>query len=389
MQPDFITIGIAAFCLAIWIYLIAARGRFWMASVRDDAQLPVPAGYPKVTAVIPARNEADCIAASVRSLLQQDYAGELSIVVVDDDSSDGTGDIVRRLVAEVPAGKTLQVIAGLGPPAGWTGKLWALNIGVARAGESEWTKYVLLTDADIVHAPDTISWLVRRAQADGRVLTSLMAKLRCDSFAERSHVPAFIYFFEMLYPFRWVNDPHTRTAGAAGGCMLVEYAALHAIGGIASVRNAQIDDCALARQLKTQGPIWLGLTGRVRSLRPYERFADVKAMVERSAYAQLGYSPLLLASAILGMSLVFVAPVLLALLGEGWTRWLGLGAWALMAISFVPLLRFYQRSPIWGAALPAIAFLYMMYTVISAYQHVRRRGGQWKGRVYAGAPSPQ
>src|SRR5581483_10312926 len=387
MRPDLITTSIAAACLTTWAYLLVARGRFWMASVRDSAKMPAPPVWPAVTAVIPARNEVDCIASAVRSLLQQDYEGPLSIIVVDDDSSDGTGTIVTRLAADAPAGRTVEVLTSLGPPRGWTGKLAALNAGLARAAQAGQPQYVLLTDADIAHAPDTLTWLVTQARAGGRVLISLMAKLRCESLAERSHVPAFIYFFEMLYPFRWVNALRSRTAAAAGGCMLVERAALNAIGGIASIRGALIDDCALARALKAQGPIWLGLTERVRSLRAYERFADVKAMVSRSAYAQLGYSPSMLALTVAGMLFVFVAPVLLTFFAEGLPRWLGVASWLLMTTSFVPILRFYRLSVLWAAALPGTALLYTMYTLSSAWQHLRRRGGQWKGRVYAGAPS--
>jgi hopene-associated glycosyltransferase HpnB len=246
-----------------------------------------------------------------------------------------------------------------------------------------------LTDADIVHAPDSVSSVVARACASGAVLTSLMAKLRCVTLAERSHVPAFVYFFEMLFPFRWVNRPDSRTAAAAGGCMLVRAAALGRIGGIASVHNALIDDCALARRLKAVGPIWLGLTERVRSLRPYADLAAVRQMISRSAYAQLGYSPWLLAATTAGMILVFLAPPLLALFAEGPARWLGVAVWALMALSFQPMLRFYRLLPVWGIALPGIALFYMVYTLDSAWRHLRRRGGEWKGRVHVDAPSMQ
>jgi len=382
-----LNVAIAALCLALWVYLIAARGRFWMAAVRDQARTPDPAQPPPVTAVIPARNEADFIAASVGSLLKQDYAGPLAVIVVDDDSSDGTADKAR---AAAGSERPLMVLSGEGPPPGWTGKLWSLQRGVDAAGRhSPPPEYILLTDADIVHAPDSVSSLVARARAGGTVLTSLMAKLRCESLAERSHVPAFVYFFEMLFPFRRVNRPDAATAAAAGGCMLVRADALRAIGGIASVRNALIDDCALARKLKSVGPIWLGLTDRVSSLRPYAGFAEVRQMVSRSAYAQLGYSPWLLAATTAGMALVFLAPPLLAVFADGLARWLGLTAWLLMALSFQPMLRFYRLSPLWGAALPGIAFLYMLYTLDSAYRHMRRRGGEWKGRVHANATSLQ
>lgn len=378
---------VAAACLALWAYLIAGRGLFWMAAVRDQARPANPVRWPSVTAVIPARNEADFIGESVHALLGQDYAGTLSIIVVDDDSDDGTADKAR---AAARSGRALTVLRGAGPPAGWTGKLWALNQGVDAADAStEKPEFILLTDADILHAPDSLSSLVARACASGTVLTSLMARLRCVTLAERSHVPAFVYFFEMLFPFRWVNRPDAGTAAAAGGCMLVRADALRQIGGIASVRNALIDDCALARKLKAVGPIWLGLTERVRSLRPYTGMAEVRQMISRSAYAQLGYSPWLLAATTAGMALVFLAPPLSALFAGGLARWFGLAAWLLMALSFQPMLRFYRLSPLWGVALPGIALLYMLYTLDSAWRHLRRRGGEWKGRVHANAPSLQ
>jgi hopene-associated glycosyltransferase HpnB len=220
-------------------------------------------------------------------------------------------------------------------------------------------------------------------------LTSLLAKLRCESLAERSHVPAFVFFFQMLFPFAWVGRSDFSTAAAAGGCMLMDADALRRCGGIENVRSALIDDCALAKAFKKCGPIWLGLTDRVRSMRAYEKFADVKRMISRSAYAELRYSPLLLALTIVGMALTFVAPPLLAVFGSGLERYLGLAAWAIMAALFQPTLRFYRVSPLWGAALPGIAFLYAYYTLDSAYRHLRKRGGMWKGRVYADALSPR
>jgi hopene-associated glycosyltransferase HpnB len=273
-------------------------------------------------------------------------------------------------------------------PAGWTGKLWALSRGIA-AAERDAPDYLLLTDADIVHAPDSLSWLVAHAASRGDVLASFMAKLRCESLAERSHVPAFIYFFEMLYPFVWVCRRNSTTSAAAGGCVLLKTEALRAAGGIASIRNALIDDCRLARQMKRIGPIWLGLTDRVRSIRPYDTLADVRRMISRSAYAQLNFSILMLIGCLAGLALTFLAAPLIAIFAEGPARWVGLAVWAAMAVSFVPTLRFYRLSPLWGIALPAIAALYALYTVDSAWRHWRRRGGQWKGRVHVNAPSLQ
>jgi hopene-associated glycosyltransferase HpnB len=240
-----------------------------------------------------------------------------------------------------------------------------------------------------VQAPDTVSWLVAHAAENGYVLTSLMAKLRCESLAERSHVPAFIYFFEMLYPFAWVRRREAVTAAAAGGCVLLKRDALRAAGGIESIRNALIDDCSLAKRLKAVGSIWLGLTERVRSIRPYDTLADVRQMIARSAYAQLNFSPLWLVGTLLGLALTFLAGPLLAIFAHGLARWTGLAVWAAMALSFVPTLRFYKLSPLWAIALPAIAALYALYTLDSAWRHWRRRGGQWKGRVHVNAPSLQ
>lgn len=375
---------LAVLCAVVWIYLIGARGRFWHGRVRDSGMPPQPTQWPAVAVVIPARNEAEFIATTVQSLLQQRYPGPLSVIVVDDDSSDGTAAAAMRAAPASPE-RALTVLSGNGPPAGWTGKLWALKQGIAAAEPSR-PDYLLLTDADIVHAPDTLAWLVAKSLADRLVLASLMAKLRCESLAERSHVPAFVYFFQMLFPFSWIARTERATAAAAGGCILVRADALARAGGIGSIRNALIDDCALAAKLKAFGPIWLGLTDRVRSIRPYRTLADVRQMVSRSAYAQLRYSPSRLLGATAGLALMFLAPPLLAILAFGWPRYLGLAVWLAMAASFVPMLRFYRLSPLWSLALPGIALLYLLYTLDSAYRHLRRRGGQWKGRVHVDAP---
>jgi hopene-associated glycosyltransferase HpnB len=266
--------------------------------------------------------------------------------------------------------------------------LWALKQGIAAAEQSR-PDYLLLTDADIVHAPDTLAWLVAHSLAGRFVLTSLMARLRCDSLAERSHVPAFVYFFQMLFPFSWVCQPRSSVAAAAGGCMLIRAGALARAGGIASIRNALIDDCSLAAKLKGIGPIWLGLTDRVRSIRQYLTLSDVKQMISRSAYAQLRYSPLLLVTAAFGMTFTFLVPPLLTVFASGLPRYLGLAAWFAMALSFVPILRFYRLSPLWCVALPGIALLYLSYTFDSAYRNLRQTGGQWKGRVHVNEPSLQ
>lgn len=390
IRLPFMLVVLSGIVLAIWIYLLCARGSFWLCSVRDRQEVvAAPDQWPSVAAVIPARNEADCIGASLGSLLRQDYRGAFSIVLVDDESSDGTAAIAREAGAAVRPDRAFAIVASSSLPSGWTGKLWALRHGVAVAEEKFKPEYLLLTDADIVHAPDSVSALVARASAGKFALTSLMAKLHCVSLAERSHVPAFVYFFQMLFPFAWVGQRHSSTAAAAGGCMLVCADVLRNSGGIDAIRNALIDDCALARQLKTHGSIWLGLTDRVHSIRRYESFADVKQMISRSAYAQLQFSPLLLAATIAGMLLVFVAPPALAFFAHGIARWLGIAAWLLMMVSFQPMLRFYRLWPLWGVALPAIALFYAIYTLDSGYRHARRQGGSWKGRVHVNAPSLQ
>jgi hopene-associated glycosyltransferase HpnB len=309
----------------------------------------------------------------------------LSVVVVDDDSSD---DTAAKAASQVAAHRQVTVVKGKPPPRGWTGKLWALEQGIHAAGTLR-PDYLLLTDADIVHAPDTLNWLVKQSLTGRFVLTSLMAKLRCESLAERSHVPAFIYFFQMLFPFTWVRRPASSAAAAAGGCMLVRADALARAGGIAGICNALIDDCSLAEKLKAVGPIWLGLTDRVRSVRPYDTLADVKRMISRSAYAQLRYSPALLAATTVSMAITFIVPPLLAIFATGLPQLLGFLAWFAMALSYIPTLRFYRLSFLWSFALPAIASLYLYYTLDSAYQYLRGRGGQWKGRIHADAPRLQ
>ena len=378
--------AVAALALAIWLYLIFARGGFWLCRERDDAMQAAPSGWPRVAAVIPARNEAEGIAESIGSLGRQDYPGAFSIVLVDDDSEDDTADIARRAADGIGSGRAVTLISSRGLPPGWTGKLWAVRQGIeAACSAPEPPDYLLLTDADIAHTPDSVRSLVARAESGSHVLTSLMARLRCESIWERSHVPAFVFFFQMLYPFAWVNDPPNATAGAAGGCMLVRTEALEKAGGIESIRNALIDDCSLAEKMKAVGPIWLGLTDRVRSIRRYDGLDEVRKMISRSAYAQLKYSPLLLAGVTLGMALTFLAGPGFALFGEGIARICGTLTWALMALAFQPMLRFYRMSPLWGLALPAIAVAYMLYTLDSAYRYARGQGGVWKGRVQANA----
>jgi hopene-associated glycosyltransferase HpnB len=379
-----VTLLIGALALAMWGYLLAARGGFWRCRERDDRdEAPEPARWPGVVAVVPARDEADVIARSIGSLLAQDYPGPFRVILVDDNSGDGTGDVARGLDG---AGR-LEVVTGAPLPPGWTGKLWAQSQGVARAAAGQPT-YLLLTDADIAHAPETLRKLVARAEARGLVLTSLMARLTVETWPERLLIPAFVFFFAMLYPFAWVNDPRRRTAAAAGGVMLAKRTALEAAGGLEAIRWKIIDDCSLGALLKRQGPIWLGLTQRARSLRPYADLREIGRMVSRSAYAQLNFSPWLLAGTVAGMAIVYLAAPMLSLFAGGAAQWAGLAAWLAMALAYQPMLRLYGRSPLWGLALPLIGAIYTGFTVQSAIDTWRGRGGLWKGRTQALASAP-
>jgi hopene-associated glycosyltransferase HpnB len=375
---------IACLSLGIWIYLLLGHGGFWRTVERDDCSCSAfkPICWPSVIAVVPARNEAAMLPISMPSLLNQDYPGAFSVVLVDDNSSDRTADAARDAGALASAAGRLTVLSGAPLVAGWTGKLWALSQGIAYAEQlTDPPKYLLFTDADIAYSPEAVCSLVRRAEAGGFVLTSLMARLRCASPAERALIPAFIFFFQMLYPFAWVNRCDCRTAAAAGGCILVERRTLAAAGGVAAIRGALIDDCALGAKLKARGRIWLGLSNRVVSLRHYDKFDDVRRMVSRSAYAQLRYSPLLLAGTFLALTFTFLTAPLIALLGSAAAQLTASTVWVLMALAFFPTLRFYRLSPLWAPLLPVIAAVYLGFTLDSAYQHARGRGGMWKGRA--------
>lgn len=384
-----IGLAIGALACLAWMYLLLARGGFWRVAPTGVApQAPVDiAAWPRVTAVIPARDEASTIGAGLDSLLRQRYPGALSLIVVDDHSSDGTADVVRATMAHAHSSLSLVVAPEL--PPGWTGKLWALEQGIRHAESAPHAPdFLLLTDADIVYAPGALSALVARAIRDDRVLVSLMAKLHCKTPAERAAVPAFIFFFRMLYPFAWVNRAQCASAAAAGGCMLVRASALRAVGGVASIRGELIDDCALARLLKRVGPIWLGLACGVDSTRTCRSLADVRRMIVRCAYTQLRCSAWWLAGTIAAMTVVFIAPPFLALAGDGATRLLAVLAWLVMAAAFQPTLHYYRLSPLWGVALPAIAAGYLLLTLDSARLHHRGRGGEWKGRYLAHAMNP-
>jgi hopene-associated glycosyltransferase HpnB len=381
-----IAILIAGFGLVVWLYLLVAHGSFWRSNQHDrifaGPNERAPAGT-RVVAVIPARDEAEAIATCLRSLFRQSFSGRLDIVLVDDESSDGTADIARRCAFEEQAQDRLTILQGR-PARGWTGKLAAMHRGFAHVRSlPEQPDFVLFCDADIAFAPKLLERLVAGATARGTVLTSLMVKLRCKSAAERWFVPAFIFFFQMLYPFARVNDPRDATAAAAGGVMLVRPEVLAKAGGLEAIRGALIDDCALGALMKRQGPIWLGLTDDAWSLRPYPHYRDIEQMVTRSAYAQLSYSPLQLAGAVAGMCLVYLAPPVLAIFGDGLAAYLALSAYLVMAQAYMPTLRFYEQNRLSALALPAIAACYTWFTLESAWQHWSGRGGAWKGRYQA------
>jgi hopene-associated glycosyltransferase HpnB len=358
---------IAASALGTWLYLFTARGNFWRISAPVSPSR-VAAGK-SVCVVIPARNEEPVIGQALASLIDQ----ATHIIVVDDHSSDRTAEIARQHGA--------QVIEAGPLPAGWSGKLWAISEGLKHAATLA-PDYLLFTDADIVHSPGNIAELVSRAETANLDLVSLMVKLRCRSFAETLLIPAFVFFFFMLYPPEWVNRRGSKTAAAAGGCVLIRPAALDRIGGIQSIRSEIIDDCALARAVKRSGgSIWLGPTGATHSIRAYGAFAEIRAMISRTAFAQLRHSAVLLALTILGMAIVYLAPPLLLLTRKPLAAILALATWFLMMRAYAPSLRFYGRSVLWAPLLPLVALFYMSATLESAAAYWSGRGGVWKERV--------
>jgi hopene-associated glycosyltransferase HpnB len=378
---------IALFGLSAWIYLIAFRGGFWRLTEHDRRFAPEGAAATSgdhVIAIVPARNEAEVIAASLNSLLKQDFPGRFEIVLVDDQSSDGTAAVARACAEKLHAQDRLTILRAAGPGAGWTGKLAAMHQGFVHVQAlPRQPDFVLFCDADIAFAPPVLSRLVAGATARGTVLSSLMVKLRCETRVERWFIPAFVFFFQKLYPFRHINDPESSVAGAAGGVMLVCPAALAKAGGLPAIRDALIDDCALGGLMKPQGPIWLGLTDDVHSLRPYPRFADIEHMIVRSAYAQLGYSPARAVAALAGMAGIYLAPPLIAVFGGSPAAEFALLAWLIKTLAYMPALRFYGLSPGRALALPIVAGCYAWFTALSVWRHVNGRGGDWKGRYQA------
>ena len=373
---------------AIWAYLVTFRDRFWLPSVRLPRPAP-PAQWPAVAVVVPARNEAGIITGTIRSLTGQHYDGPATVYLVDDGSDDGTAGMAR---AAAPAGGLpLTVVPGVDRPDGWVGKTWAMQQGVTAATGAGPADYILFTDADIHHPPDSLARLVATAEAAGWDLVSLMARLRVATGWERLIVPAFVYFFSQLYPFRSVARRRSRVAGAAGGCVLVRRSALEAAGGVAAIAGAVIDDVALGRAVKRSGgATWLGYADEVASVRPYPRLADLWDMVARSAYTQLRHSPLALAGTVAGLAVVYLGPpaVTVAGLATGAVPVTAAGAvaWVLMTVTYAPIVRYYRLGPGWVLTLPVAAALYGAMTVDSARRHRRGAGAAWKGRTYSGEP---
>ena len=382
---------LAFLSLAIWLALFFLWGGFWRIweSVADNDRLPDPEHWPPVTILVPARNEAASIAPAVAALARQDYPGEFSVIVVDDHSEDRTAEVARRAAEESSAAARVEIVSAPPLAPGWTGKLWALQAGVAAAsgrpdqrparGELFW-----FTDADVVHSLTTLRRLVSRAEHDNLDLASLMVLLESRTFAERFLIPAFLYFFLMLYPPNWIADSRSKTAGAAGGSLLLRRSALERIGGFAAIRSEIIDDCSLARAVKhSGGKIWMRLTRASRSLRAYSGFAEIRDMISRTAFTQLRYSALELLGTLLGLTITFLVPVVLTFHRHPLVWLPALLAWCLMTASFLPTVAFYRLAPLWAPALPLSALFYAYATLLSAVRYWRGRGGQWKGRAQA------
>ena len=368
-------------CLAAWIYLLAAHGSFWKVWRLGSQVSPAEAIGATIAVVIPARNEAEVIGATVQSLLGQSCAESIRIFVVDDHSTDGTAEVARQTAQACGRPEAATVISGRALPAGWTGKLWAVQQGIDQALRID-PDFLLLTDADIQHGRSNVATLIAIAESGNYDLASFMVKLHCRSFAEKLLIPAFVFFFFMLYPPDWIRGMRRKVAGAAGGCMLIRPQALQNAGGMAAIRGHIIDDCALARAVKVSGGrVWLGVTPDTMSTREYVSFGEIERMISRTAFNQLRHSAALLVGSIAGLAVTYLLP--LALLLSGNTLLVALGAlcWLLMAIAYAPMVRFYGFSAVWALTLPAAATFYMFATVHSAVKFWSGRGGEWKGRT--------
>jgi hopene-associated glycosyltransferase HpnB len=329
-------IVIAAVPIAIWVCLLLARDWFWIVTPFQVSDAPAP-DTDRIAVVIPARDEAASIARVVASWHAQHYDGPLRVFIVDDHSSDGTSDIAQDAIAN---SRRFELLSAPEKPPGWTGKLWAVSQGV-EANRGFAADYILFTDADIIHSPDTLSSLVAHARRGGYDMVSLMVRLDCSTLAERALIPAFVFFFFLLYPPRWIANLRSKPAGAAGGCMLVNRNLLERAGGIEAIRGALIDDCALAGTIKRAGGrIFLAAGESSQSLRVYRTFGEIGRMISRTAFTQLRYSPLLLASTLGGLVVTYLLPVGLALFARGIPQIAGLGTWLLMSAAYAPTVRY-------------------------------------------------
>lgn len=394
VEMNYLIITLTLLSLLIWLYLLLFRGNFWLGNQLIKSPIESLENYPSVSVIIPARNEADVLPISLPSLLNQNYSGDLSVILVDDQSNDNTGKIAKKIAENFHKNQILTVVNGKPLPPSWTGKLWAMKQGIMEAGkQSELPDYFLFTDADIKHDLNNIKELVIKAERENLALTSLMVLLKCDSFWEKFLIPAFIFFFQKLYPFPWVNNPENKMAAAAGGCILIRRDILEKIGGIDILKQALIDDCSLAKAVKshlqnTQNPqtIWLGLTNNTISLRSYPTLRSIWDLVARTAFTQLNYSVFLLFATVIAMTLIYLIAPMALILGIISNNCLiiacGSLIWILMAIAYFPTIKLYKLSPYWSLTLPVIGFLYTLMTIDSAWRYWRGKGGGWKGRVY-------
>ena len=378
---------LAALSLAIWLFLLLFWGNFWRSDRRIETDLEVLADRPTVCAIVPARDEASTISTSLTSLLNQDYLGKFFIVLVDDNSSDCTAEIACYTAERLNKSEQLIVVSGKPLVPGWKGKLWAMQQGIVEAQSRCTPDYFLLTDADIQHPVNNIKRLVSKAQAQKLDMVSLMVLLRCQSFWEKLLIPAFVFFFQKLYPFAWVNNPDKSLAAAAGGCILISNQALTEIGGIATIKDALIDDCSLAKAVKSQGKnIWLGLSETTTSLRGYDNLSVIWDTIARTAYTQLNYSSLLLVGTVVGMAIVYLTAPVCLIIGIFTLDWvlisISILIWLLMIWAYLPTIKLYKLSIVWAFCLPAIALLYTLMTIDSAIKYYRGKGGAWKGRTY-------
>ena len=374
--------------LVVWLFLLLFWGNFWQANLlinSGDRELEI---YPAVWAVVPARDEAEVISVSLTSLLNQNYLGEFEVVLVDDNSRDRTSEIAKQTTSKLNKTDKLTIISGKPLPDGWKGKLWAMQQGVDYAQQQTSTPdYFLFTDADIKHDLDNLSQLITKAETENLDLVSLIVRLHCKSFWEKLLIPAFVFFFQKLYPFPWVNNPSKSIAAAAGGCILISNKALKEIGGIATIKDALIDDCSLAKAVKSQRKnIWLGLSQTTTSLRTYTRLKTIWDTITRTAFTQLNYSAWLLVGTVIAMGIVYLAAPICLVVGIYNNNWLVVAisilTWLLMSLAYLPTVRLYNLPILWAFTLPAIAFLYTLMTIDSAIKYWQGKGGAWKGRTY-------